>query len=63
VAVTPTVEGEELTPTMKLRRHVIAAHFASLIDGMYTETEPEPQDGASPPSAPADRATLVEEES
>src|SRR5690606_14472138 len=31
----PTIEGGELTPTMKLRRHAVEARYAAKIEGMY----------------------------
>jgi long-chain acyl-CoA synthetase len=41
ITTTPTVEREELTPTMKLRRHVLAERQAALIEAMYTTTNDE----------------------
>ncbi len=32
-----TIEGGELTPTMKLKRSVVAARYRELLDGMYNE--------------------------
>ncbi len=49
LAETPTIERQEMTPTMKLRRHVIATRWAELIDGMYTGAE-------TPEEKPASRA-------
>jgi long-chain acyl-CoA synthetase len=31
----PTIEGGELTPTMKIRRHAVMAKYAAKIDAMY----------------------------
>jgi long-chain acyl-CoA synthetase len=52
VTSVPTVEGEELTPTMKLRRHIIAERWASLIEEMYAEPEGGPP-SAKTPARPA----------
>jgi long-chain acyl-CoA synthetase len=35
-----TIEGGELTPTLKIRRDAIAARHQPLIDGMYAELPP-----------------------
>ena len=43
VTTMPTVEGNELTPTLKIRRHVVAQVHAALIEAMYRD---EP--GAAP---------------
>jgi len=34
---TPTIAAEELTPTMKLRRHVLEAKYARAIEALYRE--------------------------
>jgi long-chain acyl-CoA synthetase len=39
VLTPPSVESDELTPTMKLRRHIISAKYGNLIDEMYREPE------------------------
>ena len=38
-----TVESGEMTPTMKVKRKVIAANNQAVIDGMYTHADPQPR--------------------
>ena len=35
-----TAEGEELTPTFKLRRRVVHAKYADVIDALYADWRP-----------------------
>jgi long-chain acyl-CoA synthetase len=35
-------ETDDLTPSFKLRRHIVAEHYASLIDDMYREAKIDP---------------------
>lgn len=37
VPVSPTVDRDELTPTLKLRRHVLTRRYQGLIDDMYAQ--------------------------
>ncbi len=48
----PTVEGDELTPTMKLRRHIVAERNKDLIESMYAG----PEEGSDAPAAKASPA-------
>lgn len=41
IVTPPTIDHQELTPTMKLRRHVLMQHHARLIEQMYAEPIPE----------------------
>jgi long-chain acyl-CoA synthetase len=42
-----TMEHGEVTPTLKLRRRIVAEHFAAEIDALYAE----PYDGSAPDEA------------
>ncbi len=41
-----TAEADELTPTFKLKRKVIAEHFKAALDGMYDRSDLELEDSA-----------------
>jgi long-chain acyl-CoA synthetase len=43
-----TVEGEELTPTLKLRRQVVMARYRDLIDEMCHKQTTSEQGGVKP---------------
>lgn len=52
VTTVPSVEREELTPTMKLRRHIVQARWAELIEGMYLASEEPAAAERSTPTPP-----------
>jgi long-chain acyl-CoA synthetase len=39
--VTLTIEGGQLTPTLKVRRRVVEREFAALVEEMYREARPQ----------------------
>ncbi len=39
LAAAPSIEREEMTPTMKLRRHVVCAHWADEVEALFADPD------------------------
>ena len=61
ITVTPTIEREELTPTMKLRRHVLAERHAAAIEAMYAQGDVD-EVGPGTPPPPLHTGQLMKEQ-